>query len=242
MRDSALKRLLVETYFGVRELGSAVTRFHVRPSFPTSSIDYDGYWSQRQPTGLQPRFLIITEGIKAGESVLDVGCGDGSMLEYLRSASMVHGTGIDISEVAVRKARERGVDARATTIEAVLAQRGPSSFDHVVLSEVIEHVQNAEDLVRAGWQLSRLALWLTFPNIAYLPHRLRLLFGRFPKQWVHYPGEHVRYWSLSDFRDWLRALGFPEANVRPSNGLSVLGFHRLWPNLAANQIVVCLRH
>jgi hypothetical protein len=95
-------------------------------------------------------------------------------------------------------------------------------------------------MVRQGWALAGCSLWLTFPNIAYFPHRLRLLAGKFPIQWTIFPGEHLRFWSVPDFRYWLRQLGFSNPRMLPSNGLTLFELHRLWPNLAANQIVVRL--
>jgi len=79
---------------------------------------------------------------------------------------------------------------------------------------------------------------LTFPNLAYFPHRLRLLSGKFPVQWVVFPGEHLRYWSVPDFTAWLASLSLPRPQVIASNGLTLARLHRLWPNLFGNQIVV----
>jgi hypothetical protein len=106
------------------------------------------------------------------------------------------------------------------------------------MSEVIEHVANPESLIREGWAVCKESLWVTFPNIAYFPHRLRLLFARFPVQWTVFPGEHLRFWSVTDFLFWIRDLDLPGPLLRPSNGLTFLALHRLWPNLFANQIVV----
>jgi hypothetical protein len=106
-----------------------------------------------------------------------------------------------------------------------------------VLSEVIEHVANAESFLSQAWQLTRRSLWVTFPNIAYFPHRLRLLLGKFPVQWVAFPGEHLRFWSVPDFHRWLTASAMPEPYLLASNGLTFGGLHRIWPNLFGNQIV-----
>jgi len=110
--------------------------------------------------------------------------------------------------------------------------------DHVVMSEVVEHVADAERLVRDAWTMARKTLWLTFPNIAYFPHRLRLLAGKFPVQWVVFPGEHLRFWSVPDFEAWLVGLSLPVSRVAASNGFTFARLHRAWPNLFGNQIVV----
>ena len=117
---------------------------------------------------------------------------------------------------------------------------GQVSFDHVVISEVLEHLLDSEDFVTRGWKLAGKTLWLTFPNIAYFPHRLRLLAGRFPVQWVVFPAEHVRFWSVYDFSFWLKQCGMVGAKMYASNGFTIFGLHRVWPNLLGNQIVVQL--
>jgi len=237
MRDSSLKQFLVQNYFGLQALGSSLRAMWEQPRMTLLSDDYERYWEFRGEGGMHPRFTIIGSQLESGCSLLDVGCGDGTMLEYLARERNVVGRGIDISELGVLKARARGVEAEQATFEEFSA-RSHARFEHVVLSEIIEHVPNPEKLVLSAWKVCTRSLWLTIPNIAYLPHRLRLLAGKFPVQWVYYPGEHLRFWSIPDFTRWLDALEFPKATFHPSNGISILGAHRVWPNLFANQIVV----
>ena len=236
MRDSALKRTLVRAYFNARELQYAVAGMVRSPTYSEPMADYDAYWRHRAPGGLQPRFEIIARGIAEGASVVDVGCGDGVMLEFLAATRRVQPLGIDVSGEAVRRAALRGVPARVQTIGDL--RRAGETFDHVVMSEVVEHVADAESFVADAWALARQTLWLTFPNIAYFPHRLRLLSGKFPVQWVVFPGEHLRFWSVPDFRAWMTSLSLPAPSITASNGFTFAGMHRLWPNLFGNQIVV----
>jgi len=234
VRDSSLKRVLVAGYFNAREVTSAFAGM-VREPAMGAPIDYDAYWRHRGTSSVQPRFDIIVNAIGTGESILDVGCGDGAMLAHFAGLGRRRGVGIDVSHEAVRRAAARGVDARVDTMGGLLA--GGERFDHVVLSEVVEHVADAEGLVRDAWQLAQKTLWLTFPNIAYFPHRLRLAAGRFPVQWVVFPGEHLRFWSVPDFRRWMAGLGLPAPRMIASNGFTVARLHRVWPNLFGNQIV-----
>jgi methionine biosynthesis protein MetW len=236
VRDSVLKRTLVGAYFNAVEVGHAMAGMVRTPAYGRVVDTYDEYWRDRAPGGLQPRFEIIEAGVTRGSSVLDVGCGDGAMLEFLQTAKAVQGVGIDISAEAVARACRRGLDARVQTL-GDLRQAG-DMFDHVVMSEVVEHVADAERFVLDAWSLARRSLWVTFPNIAYFPHRLRLLSGKFPVQWVVFPGEHLRFWSVPDFTAWLASLSLPPPHVRASNGLTLAGLDRAWPNLFGNQIVV----
>ena len=240
MKDSGLKRMLVSSYFSCRELADGVRSAFGQPEYRIAGIDYDSYWVHRGPSGVQPRFQIIAAGLHPGETLLDVGCGDGAMLEYVRNSRHIHGIGLDISEVAVRCARERGVDARVQTLAQFSRETEPDAFDHVVISEVLEHVPEPEQFLRQGMLLCRRSLWLTFPNIAYFRHRLRLALGKFPVQWVVFPGEHLRFWSVPDFRHWLKQLGVEHVALYPTNGVTLFGLHRLWPNLWANQVVAKL--
>ncbi len=240
MRDSVYKRFLLRGYFSSLELARAVRGMAGQPDYKLVASDYDKYWEHRPLMGVEPRFVIIGERVDAKSTCLDVGCGDGALLNFLSQKKQVEGLGLDISSVAVEKARARGIAAKVQHLEDFCGQNPSAQFDHVVISEVLEHVPNPENFVNLGWQLCRKTLWLTFPNIAYLPHRLRMLTGKFPVQWVVFPGEHLRFWSLPDFRYWLSRLEMPAPVFYHSNGIILFGLHKLWPNLLANQIVVRL--
>lgn len=221
----------------------STTKLVKTPSFSMTTLDYDQYWRERPNFDMQPRFPIIERFIGADSTVLDIGCGDGAMLAYLKKQKNIEALGIDISQVAINRAVSRGVNARVEMLSD-LAGKGNLQFDHVVMSEVIEHVPNSEQFVQWAWSLTNKSFIITFPNIAYLPHRLRLMLGRFPVQWVKHPGEHLRFWSIPDFKFWLSHIDLPNRSSSltfvPSNGITVLGLHSLLPNLFGNQIVVVL--
>lgn len=212
------------------------------PNFSFSQMDYDEYWQARsESAGVQPRFPIMADRIKEGSSVLDIGCGDGTFLSYLKSKKQVDEYGIDISQIAVERALIKGVEAQTQTLDEMLSETKEQKYDYVVASEVIEHIPDPEVFVEKAWSLTHKSLLITFPNIAYWPHRVRLLCGRFPVQWVHHPGEHLRFWSIHDFSDWLRELNLGdvyETSYFPSNGFTPLNLHKRYPNIFCNQLVV----
>ncbi len=209
-----------------------------RHPFGIEALDYDLYWRARGDHQVVARFPIIAGSLERGESLLDIGCGEGTGLAYLAQTRGVIVNGVDISEVAVALARAKGVDARVADVMAPDFQLD-RTYDTILISEVLEHLAEPERLLAAVHDRIGKRLVLTFPNIAYLPHRLRLLFGRFPVQWGWHPGEHLRFWSLSDFGWWLDELGFDVIAVRASNGIR--GLDRAWPSLFGNQIVVVAR-
>lgn len=214
--------------------GARLSRIH--------GMDYDEYWLIRPENDMQPRFPIIADSIEKGSRVLDIGCGDGACLAYLKQTKNVTELGIDISKVAVERARLRNVNARVQMLSELFSIVEPASYDYVIMSEVIEHVENPEEYVVTAYDLAAKQLILTVPNIAYWPHRLRLILGRFPVQWVYHPGEHLRYWSASDFNDWivdlLKDKKVTGLSFVSSNGITWINAHKRWPNLFGNQIVV----
>lgn len=203
-----------------------------------AGLNYDDYWRVRGDHQLVARFPIIAKYLRRGETLLDIGCGDGTGIAYLAARTGVICVGVDISSVAVEMARSKGVEARVADVTApdFVPDR---TYDTILISEVLEHIPEPERVVARVRDSVGQRLILTFPNIAYLPHRFRLLFGSFPVQWGWHPGEHLRFWSLSDFRWWLDQLGFEVVSVQASNGIR--GLAAFWPSLFGNQIVVVAR-
>jgi methionine biosynthesis protein MetW len=201
-------------------------------------MNYDDYWRVRGDHQVVARFPIIAKHLNRGETLLDIGCGEGTGIAYLTARAGVVGVGLDISSVAVEMARSKGVDARVADVMA--PDFAPDrTFDTILISEVLEHIAEPERVLTRVRDHVGKRLILTFPNIGYLPHRLRLLFGGFPVQWGWHPGEHLRFWSLSDFTWWLDQLGYEVVSVRASNGIRGLAAVR--PSLFGNQIVVVAR-
>jgi methionine biosynthesis protein MetW len=196
-------------------------RYVRRPEFPRGGFDYERYWQSRGlTTGLPNRALIFSDWIAAGSRVLEVGCGDGAFAEHLRRVRGCTILAVDVSARAVAWARERGVDAHQRDVIQDPYPR--DAFDYVVLSEVIEHLPLPEELV-AALRPTAPRLLVSLPNTAYIFYRVGLgLLGRFPAQWVVHPAEHLRYWSVTDFRAWAGAQGFQVRRQAASNGIPVL--------------------
>jgi methionine biosynthesis protein MetW len=210
-----------------------------------ASLDYEHYWEElsKESAFLFPKFKLIADMIEPGSSVLDIGCGDGTLLQYLREKKDAKVKGIEISQ----KAREL---AKAKGMEVILADitkdnfKLSETFDYIILADVLEHLPNAEEVMLRLKGKSR-CLLVILPNTGFLGDRLRLLLGRFPKQWVFHPSEHLRFWTLKDFRFGCEELGF---QVKKAIGipyyfypfLNWFGLYRLLPGIFARSILYIL--
>ena len=117
-----------------------------------------------------------------GISVLDVGCGDGAILQYLVEHKAVDAHGVDISERAVAHCRAQGLDVWLADVTQPEALGALAEYDYIILSEIIEHVSTPEDLLNGLHAHVRQAFIISVPNTGYIWHRPRLLLGCFPLQ------------------------------------------------------------
>lgn len=203
---------------------------------------YDRYWTDRMEASIftepaRRRARGILPFISEGDTVLDVGCGTGETLELLRRERNTAGTGLDISRTALDLVSGKGFDTLCQDLTSPGAEL-EGCWDHIVLFEVAEHVIDAESLLLKLNGRFRKGLYVTTPNLGYVAHRLRLLFGRFPVTYISDPREHVRYWSVKDFLHWSVAIGLPRPEAIGLRGkLKLMGLMRRWPSLLASEVL-----
>lgn len=205
-------------------------------------IDYDEYWEVKAGSRMGQlssfrlaRARAIANVIEEGSSVLDIGCGDGAILKYLIAEKGVAAQGIDISEKAVTFARSEGLNVSLGDVLNSDNLDMSSKYDYIILSEIIEHIPDPEKLLLQLRDKFNKALIISIPNTGWIEHRVRLLLGRFPLQWICYPGEHLRFWTLKDFQWWVDLLGYNINAVIPYQGFPVL--KNICPNLFAQAFV-----
>lgn len=230
-----IKRSL--SYYAGRGPGLIADIFCAKPT-RLNAMDYNDYWRAKGDMLFTGRCPVFASLVAPGSSVLDIGCGEGTTLKFLEEKLGIRGSGVDISPEAVGMARKKGVaasQADASSREFRISE----VYDHIIISEVLEHIPNPEELLSKVKGRFRTSLIISIPNSAYYLHRLRLLFGRFPVQWAWHPGEHLRFWSLTDFRELLEETGFEIISVKTHSGFLFL--HGLWPNLFADSAVFEVR-
>lgn len=226
--------------------GASFLRYMLQTCFPLdeeSVHTWDEYW-RKTTLRSDLRGKAMAEFITDGWSVLEIGCGDGLLLYTLKKQRLnISELGVDCSSVAVEKARQRGVQARqmdAINEKNRLLELG--KFHCVILAEVLEHIQEAEELLRAAGELAEKYVLVTVPNTGHLRHRLRLLCGKFPIVLVqHHIREHIRFWTVIDFVWWVQQLGFEVFAMRSVQGTKRFHLHTLWPSLFSDQILYVLR-
>jgi len=211
-------------------------------SFESFDQEYEKYWAERDERGILTapalrRARGVMDFISPGDKVLDVGCGTGDTLELLREEKGIEGTGLDISDRALEEVSRKGFQTIRMDLADPEAEL-PGRWDHIIAFEVMEHVLDAEVMARNLLGSFDAGLYITTPNLGYIAHRLRMLFGRFPVTYMLDPREHVRYWTTADFRYWAEHVGLGEAQVIGLRGKVKLGgAYRRWPSLFASEVL-----
>lgn len=179
----------------------------------------------------------IARRIPRGARVLDLGCGDGALLAHLRDQLGCTGYGVEIDDAKVHACLQRGINVLQLNLEDGLAMFGDDSFDVVLQIDTLQHLRNAETMLRETARVGRQAM-VAFPNFAHWPNRLSVLLGRMPVtkrlpyQWYDTP--NIRVGTYADFEVLAQRLGL---QVSESFGLEQGQEIRLWPNLRASTAV-----
>jgi methionine biosynthesis protein MetW len=150
----------------------------------------------------RPDFAAIAAWIPRGASVLDLGCGDGSLLRYLKETRAVKGYGVEINDLDIVSCIVNGVNVIQNDLESGLSDFEDDSFDFVMLSQTLQATRHTEALIREMLRVGREGI-VSFPNFGYWKSRLDVLRGHMPVsrelpyQWYDTPNVHLC--TLRDF-------------------------------------------
>ena len=150
----------------------------------------------------RPDFAAIAAWIPRGASVLDLGCGDGSLLRYLKETRAVKGYGVEINDLDIVSCIVNGVNVIQNDLESGLSDFEDDSFDFVMLSQTLQATRHTEALIREMLRVGREGI-VSFPNFGYWKSRLDVLLGHMPVsrelpyQWYDTPNVHLC--TLRDF-------------------------------------------
>jgi methionine biosynthesis protein MetW len=182
---------------------------------------------------------IIAAWVAPYSRVLDLGCGAGDLLHYLKIRKQVHGTGIERDEEKVARCVAKGVTVLQGDINTEVLDYPDEAFDTVILSQTLQQVYEPAGLLRRILRIGSNAV-ISFPNFGHWPVCLQLLLTGYapvtpqlPYEWYDTP--NIRVISLKDFRKFARTVGF---RILKETAISVNGRKgrtiRWVPNLRAS--------
>ena len=154
---------------------------------------------------------LIADRIEPGSRVLDLGCGSGDLLDYLKRHKQITGTGIEFSEEKAARCIERGLTVLQGDFRQEVKDYPEGRFDVVVLSQTLQQIADPKELlIDLLWIGKRVIV--SFPNFAHWSARLQILFtgmapitDQLPYEWYNTP--NIRVISIKDFKRFLRLFG-----------------------------------
>lgn len=158
----------------------------------------------------RPDFEVIAGWIEPGHKVLDLGCGDGTLLRHLIDTRGVQGWGVEIDDANILAAIRKGINVIQGNLERGLDEFADQAVDHVVLSRTLQTVRHTEGILSEMLRVGREAV-VSFPNFAYWKNLRSVLDGRMPVsedlpyQW--YDSPNVRFFTLLDFEALCEKMG-----------------------------------
>jgi len=161
-------------------------------------------------TKVRADFSAIANWVQPNTSLLDLGCGDGDFLEFIRAQKNVRTYGVEISDLSVLACVEKGLDVIQQDLESGLALFENQSFDMVVLSQTLQTIHETESILNEIVRVGKECV-ISFPNFAHWSHRIDILLGRMPISkslpfdWYNTP--NVRVLTIADFEALASKIG-----------------------------------
>ena len=166
----------------------------------TNNVNYTN--NNNSITKFRQDFAIIAGWVGFGSKVLDLGCGDGTLLQFLRGSLEVKGYGVEKDDANWLACMHNGTNVIQMDLEAGLSGFEDQSFDTVILSQTLQAMHNTQEIVQEMLRVGR-EIIVTFPNFGYWRNRIQITGGRMPVsktlpyQWFNTPNVHLC--TINDF-------------------------------------------
>lgn len=197
---------------------------------------------------LRPDLEIISQWIEPGSRVLDLGCGDGTLLDHLRRKRDVDGYGLEIDPDNIVACIQRGVSVIQSDLDAGLSDYfDDNSFDYVVMTQTLQAMHYPSRLLSEMLRVGRQGI-VTFPNFGHWQTRMQIALGghmpvsrALPNEWYDTPNIHLC--TLKDFEELCRRLDIEilQRNVVDTAHRSNIGM-KLFPNLLGEIALYRFQH
>jgi methionine biosynthesis protein MetW len=141
-------------------------------------------------------FAAIAAWVRPRSKILDLGCGDGTLLRHLAETREAWGYGVEITDEAVLACVKNGVNIIQSDLESGLSAFESGSFDYVILSQTLQAMRHTEAIVKEMLRVGREGI-VSFPNFGYWRNRLQVALGKMPVsdtlpyQWFDTPNVHL---------------------------------------------------
>ena len=184
---------------------------------------------------------IIIDLIQPHSTVLDLGCGDGSLLSRLKKEKNCRVTGIEISEKAIYACMEKGVTAVQGDIDSSLSDYSDNRFDYVILNESVQQIIHPEKVILESLRIGKKAI-VGIPNFCHASSRFQLFFNGqvpitrwLPYKWYNTP--NLRFLSIKDFRQFCFEKNI---HIEEERGMRPHSEVKIWRNFLAHNGIFLL--
>ncbi|HBC87186.1 MAG TPA: methionine biosynthesis protein MetW [Lentisphaeria bacterium] len=191
----------------------------------------------RDKLAKRPDILVIAEIIPPNSRILDLGCGDGSLLELLRKEKNVYGSGIEFSQEKILDCVSAGVPVVHGDLNKGLREFPDKSFDYVVLSQTLQAVERPDQLLEEMMRVGKKVI-VSIINIGYYTARSQIMFqgkmpvtDALPLYWYNTPNIHLG--TVCDFRNLCKEKKLNIVSEIPIGEAYEKLLAGFWPNLFA---------
>ncbi len=185
---------------------------------------------------LRPELQKICQWIEPGSRILDLGCGDGSLLEWLKNNRDTTGYGVEINQANVLSCLQKNINIIQADLDAGLTDFRDDSFDYVIMTQALQALQRPDKTLHEMMRVGKKCI-VTFPNFGLWRHRLYLSTkGRMPvskalpAQW--YDTSNIHLCTIDDFESFCKQY---DMNISKKDFVDYdhkpVALMKLWPNL-----------